>query len=108
MAEPPDSFLSWLRTARARLLASVVFLPSRILREPDLPPSRSARSTGRPTPGRQSQPRPTGQADGDLRPADHQTIPGQTANRDRRFAFGKPGDEELLQKWLRQTLCARP
>jgi hypothetical protein len=33
--------------------------------------------------------------------------PGQTANRDRRFAFGKPGDEELLQKWLRQTLCAR-
>ena len=32
---------------------------------------------------------------------------GQTANRDRRFASGKSGNEELLQKWLRQTLCAR-
>src|SRR6516165_3502086 len=107
MAEPPDPFLSCIRTARARLLASAVLCPGGILRQSDLPASRSTRSNGRPTAGRQPEARSTGQADGDLRPADHQTVLGQTTNRDRRFAFGKPGDEELLQKWLRQTLCAR-
>src|SRR6516225_11615340 len=90
MAEASDSFLSCLRTACAWLLASAVLCPGGILRQPDLPPSRSARSTRRSTAGRQSQPRPTRQAHGDRRSADQQALPGQTANRDRRFASGKP------------------
>jgi hypothetical protein len=43
MAEPPDPFLSCLRTAQARLLASVVLCPGGILRQSDFPPSRRAR-----------------------------------------------------------------
>src|SRR5260370_41658509 len=104
MDQPPDSFLSQLRTARARLLASTVLRPSGILRQPDLPTSRSARSTGRSTPGCQSQSRPARQAYGDLRPADAKQYSGKLQTEIEDLHLGKP----VMRRWGAITRMVLP
>src|SRR6201987_1896621 len=79
MAFLPDSLLQRERTQNLRLSAPALFLPSGVLRQPDLSPARRTGSIVPATPGCQSHHRSAQQDHHHLRPQGHQVLQGKAS-----------------------------
>src|ERR1700757_3592943 len=80
-----DSLLQRKRTQNLRLSAPALFLPSGVLRQPDLSPARRTGSSEPATAGCQPHHRPAQQDHHHLRPQGHQVLQGKASDRHRRY-----------------------